>query len=218
MRLLLFIFLIGSSFAKEGNFINPVISGAHPDPSICRVGDDYFIVNSSFEYFPGLPIHHSKDLVNWELIGYGLHRKEQCTGNMNLLDVQSDGGIHAPTIRYNKGVFYIITTNVYAPKDRAPGLMRNFVITAKDPKGPWSDPHIIDGAPGIDPDIFFDTNGKVYFTGTHSPGDNTSNGIGEIWVQELDIQNWELKGERKTVWNGVFGCCTEGPHIYKENG
>ena len=218
MRLLLFIFLIGSSFAKEGYFLNPVISGAHPDPSICRVGDDYFIVNSSFEYFPGLPIHHSKDLVNWELIGYGLHRKEQCTGNMNLLDVQSDGGIHAPTIRYNKGVFYIITTNVYAPKDRAPGLMRNFVITAKDPKGPWSDPHIIDGAPGIDPDIFFDTNGKVYFTGTHSPGDNTSNGIGEIWVQELDIQNWELKGERKTVWDGVFGCCTEGPHLYKENG
>ena len=73
---------------------------------------------------------------------------------MNLVDVQSDGGIHAPTIRYNKGIFYIITTNVYNKGDGSPGLMRNFVITAKDPSGPWSDPHIIEGAPGIDPDIF----------------------------------------------------------------
>jgi len=204
--------------AKEGYFINPIISGAHPDPSICSVGDDYYIVNSSFEYFPGLPIHHSKDLVNWELIGYGLHREDQCNGDMNLVDVQSDGGIHAPTIRYHKGTFYIITTNVYSPGDGKPGLMRNFVITAKNPSGPWSDPHIIEGAPGIDPDIFFDTNGKVYFTGTHSPGDINANGIGEIWIQELDIKNWKLVGERKTVWDGVFGCCTEGPHIYKEHG
>ena len=204
--------------AKEGYFINPIISGAHPDPSICSVGDDYYIVNSSFEYFPGLPIHHSKDLVNWELIGYGLHREDQCNGDMNLVDVQSDGGIHAPTIRYHKGTFYIITTNVYSPGDGKPGLMRNFVITAKNPSGPWSDPHIIEGAPGIDPDVFFDTNGKVYFTGTHSPGDINANGIGEIWIQELDIKNWKLVGERKTVWDGVFGCCTEGPHIYKEHG
>ena len=203
---------------KEGYFINPIISGAYPDPSICRVGDDYYIVNSSFEYFPGLPIHHSKDLVNWELIGHGLHRKDQCNGDVNLVDVQSDGGIHAPTIRYHKGTFYIITTNVYSPGDGKPGLMRNFVITAKDPSGPWSDPYIIEGAPGIDPDIFFDTNGKVYFTGTHSPGDMNANGIGEIWIQELDIKNWKLVGDRKTVWDGVFGCCTEGPHIYKEHG
>ena len=204
--------------AKEGFYINPIISGAHPDPSICRVGDDFYIVNSSFEYFPGLPIHHSKDLVNWELIGHGLHREDQCNGEMNLVDVQSDGGIHAPTIRYHKGKFYIITTNVYNSGDGKPGLMRNFIITAENPSGPWSDPHIIEGAPGIDPDIFFDSNGKVYFIGTHNPGDMNSNGIGEIWVQELDIKNWMLKGERKTVWDGVFGCCTEGPHIYKEHG
>ena len=204
--------------AKEGFYINPIISGAHPDPSICRVGDDFYIVNSSFEYFPGLPIHHSKDLVNWELIGHGLHREDQCNGEMNLVDVQSDGGIHAPTIRYHKGKFYIITTNVYNSGDGKPGLMRNFIITAENPSGPWSDPHIIEGAPGIDPDIFFDSNGKVYFIGTHNPGDMNSNGIGEIWVQELDIKNWMLKGKRKTVWDGVFGCCTEGPHIYKEHG
>ena len=204
--------------AKEGFYINPVISGAHPDPSICRVGDDFYIVNSSFEYFPGLPIHHSKDLVNWELIGHGLHREDQCNGEMNLVDVQSDGGIHAPTIRYHKGKFYIITTNVYNSGDGKPGLMRNFIITAENPSGPWSNPHIIEGAPGIDPDIFFDSDGKVYFIGTHNPGDMNANGIGEIWVQELDIKNWMLIGERKTVWDGVFGCCTEGPHIYKEHG
>ena len=212
------IFILTNIYGKEGYFINPIISGAHPDPSICRVGDDYYIVNSSFEYFPGLPIHHSKDLVNWELIGYGLHREDQCNGEMNIVDVQSDGGIHAPTIRYHKGTFYIITTNVYNSGDGTPGLMINFIITAKNPSGPWSKPHIIEGAPGIDPDIFFDDNGKVYFTGTHSPGDMNSNGIGEIWIQELDIKKWKLVGERHTVWDGIFGCCTEGPHIYKEHG
>ena len=70
--------------AKEGNFINPIISGAHPDPSICRVGDNYYIVNSSFEYFPGLPIHHSRDLVNWELIGHGIHREDQCLSLIHI--------------------------------------------------------------------------------------------------------------------------------------
>ena len=212
------ILILTNIYGKEGYFINPIISGAHPDPSICRVGNDYYIVNSSFEYFPGLPIHHSKDLVNWELIGYGLHREDQCNGEMNLVDVQSDGGIHAPTIRYHKGTFYIITTNVYNSGDGSPGLMRNFIITAKNPSGPWSKPHIIEDAPGIDPDIFFDDNGKVYFTGTHSPGDMNSNGIGEIWIQELDIKKWKLVGKRHTVWDGIFGCCTEGPHIYKEHG
>ena len=205
-------------FSKEGNYINPIIPGAHPDPSICRVGDDYYIVNSSFEFFPGLPIHHSKDLVNWELVGHGLHREDQCNGEMNLVDVQSDGGIHAPTIRYNKGTFYIITTNVYNRGDGTPGKMVNFIITAKKASGPWSKPHIIEGAPGIDPDIFFDDNGKVYFTGTHAPGDMNQNGIGEIWIQELNLKDWKLLGKRHTVWDGAFGCCTEGPHIYKGNG
>ena len=215
---MILIFMLTNIFGREGYFTNPIISGAHPDPSICRAGDDYYIVNSSFEYFPGLPIHHSKDLVNWDLIGYGLHREDQCNGEMNLVDVQSDGGIHAPTIRYHKGTFYIITTNVYNSGDGSPGQMINFIITAKDPSGPWSKPHIIEGAPGIDPDIFFDDNGKVYFTGTHSPGDMNSNGIGEIWIQELDIKKWKLIGKRHTVWDGIFGCCTEGPHIYKEHG
>ncbi len=206
-------------FAQEDAFINPVIPGAHPDPSICRAGDDYYIVNSSFEYFPGLPVHHSKDLVNWELIGYGLHRKAQALGAVNLVDVQQDGGIHAPTIRYHDGTFYIITTNVYSPVEKdKPTDMVNFIITADDPEGPWSEPHVIEGAPGIDPDLFFDDNGKVYFVGTHDVGNPNKDGIGEIWVQELDLENWKLTGERHSVWRGACGgCCVEGPHMYKEN-
>ena len=132
------------ALAQIPMFSNPIIKGGYPDPSICRVGEDYYIVNSSFEYFPGLPIHHSKDLANWTLIGHGLHRKKQCTGRMNLVDVQSNGGIHAPTIRYQNGKFYIITTNVYQPKKDEPAQMINFIITASKPEGPWSDPIIVE--------------------------------------------------------------------------
>jgi alpha-N-arabinofuranosidase len=222
MKNLIFTLLLAIStslFAQQKGFVNPIIPGGHPDPSICRVGDDFYIVNSTFEYFPGLPIHHSKDLVNWELIGYGLHREDQVTGAVNLVDVQQNGGIHAPTIRYNNGTFYIIVTNVYSPKEIGkPGVMVNFIITANDPAGPWSSPHVIEGAPGIDPDLFFDDDGKVYFVGTHAVGQPNENGIGEIWVQELDLVNWKLVGERNSVWRGACGgCCVEGPHMYKVN-
>ena len=110
------------------NFTNPIISGGYPDPSICRVGEDFYIANSSFEYFPGLPIHHSKDLVNWELIGHGLHRREQVSGSVNLVDVQSDGGIHAPSLRCHNGKFYLITTNCLlytspSPRDKRQSRM-----------------------------------------------------------------------------------------------
>lgn len=112
-------------------FTNPILPGGYPDPSICRVGEDYYVVNSSFEYFPGLPIHHSRDLVNWQLLGYGLQRPEQCSGAVNLLDVQTMGGIHAPSLRFYDGRFYIITTNVYLPPEKAwpqaEGV--NFIIT-----------------------------------------------------------------------------------------
>ena len=220
-NLLYLIFLIPTFLtAQKTTFSNPILPGGHPDPTICRVGDDYYIVNSTFEYFPALPIHHSIDLVNWELIGYGLHRTEQASGTVNLVDVKQNGGIHAPTIRYHDGLFYIIVTNIYGSKIKGqPGENVNFIITAKDPAGPWSDPHVIEGAPGIDPDIFFDDDGKVYFVGTHDLGRPTANGIGEIWVQELDLENWKLKGERSSVWIGACGgCCVEGPHIYKQHG
>ena len=102
---------------EPGTFGNPVLPGGYPDPSICRDGDSWYLVNSTFEYFPGLPVHRSRDLVNWELVGHGLHRESQVSGAVNLLDVQSDGGIHAPSIRCGDGRFYIITTNVYLPDE-----------------------------------------------------------------------------------------------------
>ena len=135
----------------QEKFSNPIIKGGYPDPSICKVGDTFYIVNSSFEYFPGLPIHKSKDLINWELIGYGLHRKSQVDSTVNLIDVQSNGGIHAPTIRHKDGVYYIITTNVYYDEENKKTDMVNFIITAENPAGPWSDPTHIFGAPGNDP-------------------------------------------------------------------
>jgi len=215
----LILFLIFNVYSQD-TFLNPIINGGYPDPSIVRVDDDFYIVNSSFEYFPALPIHHSKDLVNWELIGYGIDRPSQGTGKVNLYDVQQQGGIHAPSIRYHDGLFYIVTTNVYSPVDKSkPTEMVNFILTAKNPAGPWSDPYVIEGAPGIDPDIFFDDNGKVWFVGTHDTGNPNKNGIGEIWIQELDLNNWKLKGQRHSIWRGACGgCCVEGPHIYKQYG
>ena len=218
-RFLVFLILTGFLEAKENLYINPILPGSYPDPSICKVGDEFFIVNSSFEYFPGLPIHKSKDLINWELIGYGLHRKNQCDQKVNLVDVQSNGGIHAPTIRYHNGLFYIITTNVYYNEIEKTTDFVNFIITSENAAGPWSDPYVIDGAPGIDPDIFFDDDGKIWYVGTHSPKKPNFPGEGEIWLQELDIINWKLKGERYFLWRGACGgVWSEGPHMYKKDG
>ena len=105
-QLLAVLLFTGFLEAKDNLYINPILPGSYPDPSICKVGEEFFIVNSSFEYFPGLPIHKSKDLINWELIGYGLQRKNQCNQKVNLVDVQSNGGIHAPTIRYHNCLLY----------------------------------------------------------------------------------------------------------------
>ena len=208
------------ALADDGTFTNPIIPGSSPDPSICRVGNDYYVVNSSFEYFPGLPIHHSTDLVNWSLVGHGLHRTSQATGAVNLVDVQSRGGIHAPTLRCHDGRFYIITTNVYLPAgDGQETEFVNFVITADDIEGPWSEPNVIDGAPGIDPDLFFDDDGRVWYVGTHAPEDPNFVGEGEIYLQELDPDTWSLIGERHMLWRGACGgVWAEGPHIYKVDG
>lgn len=217
---LLMLLLPGFVTARDGMFTNPILAGGYPDPSICRSGDTYYLVNSSFEYFPGLPIHRSKDLVNWELAGYGLHREEQVTGDVNLVDVQSNGGIHAPTIRCLDGRFFIITTNVYTPPaEGQPTEFVNFVITAENPAGPWSEPHILNGAPGIDPDIFFDDDGRVWYVGTHSPEKPNFPGEGEIWLQEIDLDRWALKGKRYFLWRGACGgVWAEGPHVYKRDG
>ena len=207
------------AFAQTATFRNPILRGGYPDPSITRVGDDYYIVNSTFEYFPGLPVHHSTDLVNWELAGYGIQDPDFYRDAVNLVDVQSNGGIHAPSIRWHDGLFYLITTNVYNPGAGQPTRMVNFIITAEDVAGPWSEPVVIEGAPGIDPDIFFDDDGRVWYVGNHGPPDPEFAGQGEIWLQELDPENLQLIGERYFLWRGACdGTWAEGPHIYKRDG
>ncbi len=189
---------------------NPVLSGFYPDPSICRVGEDYYMVNSSFAYFPGIPVFHSRDLAHWEQIGNALDREEQ----LPLSGSEISRGIFAPTIRYHEGTYYIITTNV----DHG----GNFVITAQDPKGPWSVPHYLgDAAEGIDPSLFFDEDGKCYYVGTRpNPSGVRHNGDWEIWIEELDLHAMCLKGAGTAVWKGALKDCIwpEGPHLYKKDG
>src|SRR5882757_6954694 len=139
-----------SAVTAANVFTNPIVPGFHPDPSICRVGDDYFMVHSTFEYFPGVPIFQSRDLVNWKQIGHVLTRKSQ----LNLDKVRVSDGIYAPTLRYHEGKFYMITTIV--------GGGGNFYVTATNAAGPWSEPVWLDNG-GFDPSLFFD-DGKVYYT------------------------------------------------------
>lgn len=193
---------------KENTFSNPILPGFYPDPSICRAEDDYYLVTSTFTYFPGIPIFHSKDLVNWRQIGHVLTRKSQ----LDLGAVGHSNGIFAPTIRYHDGVFYLITTSV--------GGGGNFVVTATDPAGEWSDPYWLDDAPGIDPSLYFDDDGKVYYTGTRPSTEGEKYyGDWEAWLQEFDIENMKLVGEKKTLWKGALidSVWPEAPHIYKKD-
>ena len=185
---------------------NPILPGFYPDPSICAVGDDFYLVSSTFAYFPGIPIMHSKDLAHWEQIGNACDRESQ----LPLGDTGHSRGLFAPTIRYHEGTFYIICTNV--------SYGGNFIITAQNPAGPWSEPHYIEGADGIDPSLFFDEDGTCYYIGTHpNPAGCQYDGDWYIWIQELDIENMKLVGEVHNVWNGAMRniIWPEGPHLYK---
>ena len=188
---------------------NPILPGFYPDPSACAVNGKFYIVNSSFCYFPGVPIFESTDLKHWHQIGNVLDRASQ-------LPLEHDGmsrGIFAPTIRYHEGTFYMITTNV--------SHGGNFVVTATDPAGPWSEPHYLAGADGIDPSLFFDDDGKCYYIGTRpNPEGVGHNGDWYIYIQELDLENWCLVGDYKMVWNGAMRKAEwpEGPHLYKKDG
>lgn len=180
-------------------FNEPVIPGFHADPSICRVGDDFYLVNSSFEYFPGVPIFHSRDLVHWQQLGHVLTRKSQ----LNLDHMRASGGIFAPTLRYHDGTFYMITTLVWGGG--------NFYVTSTNAAGPWSDPVWLD-KDGIDPSLFFDDNGKVYYT-RQVGGEHGFSG-----QQLLNVQTGKLEGDIKELWRGTGGRWPEGPHLYKING
>ncbi|ARK29545.1 glycoside hydrolase family 43 protein [Halalkalibacter krulwichiae] len=194
-------------------FKNPILPGFYPDPSICRAGEDYYLVTSSFEYFPGVPIFHSKDLVNWRQIGHVLDRPSQ----LNLENIPCSKGIYAPTIRYCNGVFYMITTFV----ESQTGERRNFYVTATDPAGAWSEPIWLEDAPGIDPSLFFDEDGKVYFTANRVPpeGQQYAKHM-EIYLQELDLESQKLVGPKYSLWDGALKQihAQEGPHVYRVDG
>lgn len=187
---------------------NPIIPGFYPDPSIVRVGEDFYLVTSSFSFFPGIPIFHSKNLFDWTQIGHVLDRIEQLHVTPKMLSA----GIFAPTIRYHDGIFYVLSTNMSIG-------VKNFIVTATDPRGPWSDIHVIDGADGIDPSLFFDDDGKVYYTGTTRFEDEAGYRQG-IWCSEINLQTMVLVGERHIIGMGaqVNAHAPEGPHIYKRHG
>ena len=186
------------------SYKNPVIPGFYPDPSVCRVGEDYYLVNSSFEYFPGVPIWHSRDLVHWRQIGHVLTRRSQ----LELGGVKCSDGIYAPTIRFHQGVFYMITTLVSS------GSYRNFYVTAKNPAGPWSDPVWYDQS-GIDPSLFFDDNGKVYFQSNRGM---TFKMERAIYQSEMELETGRRLTEPRLIWRGSGGSYVEGPHLYQRDG
>ncbi len=170
---------------------NPVLPGFHPDPSVCRVGEDYYLVCSSFEYFPGVPIFHSRDLVNWRQIGNVLDR----AGQLDLAaDADASGGVYAPTIRHHDGRFWMVTTNV--------SIGRHLIVTATDPAGPWSDPVYLD-LPHIDPSLAWDDNGDCWVT------------VSGVESYRIDPTTGTVLEGPVPMWSGTGGQYPEAPHLYR---
>ena len=201
---------------KPGEFYNPILQGCYPDPSIARKGDDYYVVCSSFAMFPGVPIFHSKDLVNWKQIGHVLDRKSQ----LKVHDAGIAFGIFAPAIKYNpyNDTFYMITTQFA-------GDIGNMVVKTKDPFQGWSDPYKLKFN-GIDPSLFFDDDGKAYVVHNDAPdqGKELYNGHRVIKIWEYDLANDQvIAGTDKIIVDGGVDLAKkpiwiEAPHIYKKNG
>ncbi|MBT1165754.1 family 43 glycosylhydrolase [Bifidobacterium simiarum] len=192
---------------------NPVLPGFHPDPSMIRVGDTYYIASSTFEWWPGVRIHESKDLAHWNYVGSALDRVSQ----LDMRGNPSSGGIWAPDLSYADGRFWLIFTDVKtvngAFKDCA-----NYLITADDIRGPWSDPIRLNGV-GFDASLFHDDDGRKYLvqqTWDHREYHHAFNGI---TITELDVDTMRLMPETtRTLWEGTDVKVTEGPHLYKING
>ncbi|WP_417369046.1 glycoside hydrolase family 43 protein [Flavobacterium beibuense] len=200
---------------KADEFYTPILQGCYPDPSITRKGNDYYLVNSSFAMFPGVPIFHSTDLVNWKQIGHVLDRESQ----LKVEDSRISGGVYAPDIKYNpyNDTFYMITTEIA-------GGMGNIVVKTKDPSKSWSDPFKLNFE-GIDPSLFFDDNGKAYLVHNDAPDKGTElyQGHRVIKIWEYDLQKDQvIPNSDKIIVNGGTDITQkpiwiEGPHIYKKN-
>lgn len=199
---------------SDDQYYNPILPGWYSDPSICTNGEDYFMVTSTFVNFPGVPIFHSKDLVNWKQIGHVLDRESQL---VNMIGQHTSGGIFAPAIEYNphNETYYMITTNVGAG---------NFFVKTKDPFSSWSDPIRLPDVGGIDPSFFFDDDGKAYIVNNDEPpGEAEYDGHRTIRIREFDVENDRTVGENKILVNkGVRPeekpIWIEGPHLYKIEG
>jgi xylan 1,4-beta-xylosidase len=190
---------------------NPILSGFNPDPSIIRVKDDYYIATSTFEWFPGVQIHHSKDLVNWTLLTRPLNK----TSQLDMKGVPDSCGVWAPCLSHNNGVFYLVYTvvkNFNGDWKDTP----NFVVTATDICGPWSEPTRINSS-GFDPSLFHDDDGKSYFVNMLVDHRN-STFFGGIVLQEYDRNTHKLIGKIHHIFSGTEHGLTEGPHLYKKNG
>ena len=202
--------------APPGRFRNPVLPGFQPDPSIVRVGDDFYLVNSTFAWFPGIPVYHSRDLVNWRLIGHAIDRP----GMLDFTGLSIDGdGVYAPAIEWHAGKFYIFNTCV-----RCGGRIGgNFYVTAENPAGPWSEPVDL-GFDGIDPSLFVDDDGRAWLVNNGPPeGPPRYEGHRAIWIQQFDLAAGKLVGPRKLLVDGGVDPAenpiwAEGPHIYKVGG
>ncbi len=195
-----------------GHFRNPILAGYYPDPSVARAGDRYFLVNSTFTHTPGIPVHESRDLVHWHLVGHALS---------NVRDMPFDGldvsrGVFAPSIRFHDGTFYVVNTLVDSGG--------NFLVTARDPAGPWSAPLWLREIDGIDPSMFFDDDGTAYIVNNGMPeGAPLYEGHRAIWLQRFDLARRRLVGPRRVLVDGGTDITKqpvwiEGPHLYHVRG
>ena len=185
---------------KTMKYTNPVIPGFYPDPSICSDGKKYYMVCSSFQFFPGVPLFESEDLINWNQIGFVLTRESQ----LPLKRAEHSAGIFAPTIRYNEGRFYMVTTNTT--------VGGNFYVYTDDIYGDWSEPIQVEQG-GIDPSLYFE-DGKAYFM---SNGEDEKGEAG-ITQCEIDIATGKKLTDSRCIWKGTGGRYLESPHLYRING
>lgn len=193
---------------------NPVLTGFNPDPSILRVGEDYYIATSTFEWFPGVQIHHSKDLVNWRLLSRPLSRQSQ----LDMLGNPDSGGIWAPCLSYRDGLFHLIYTDVktWSTSHRFKDT-HNYLVTAEAIDGPWSEPIYLNSS-GFDPSLFHDDDGRKWFVNMlwdHRKGRNPFAGI---LLQEYDPARRKLVGPIRIIFEGTQLQVTEAPHLYKKDG
>ncbi len=192
---------------------NPILPGFNPDPSILRVGDDYYIATSTFEWFPGVQIHHSKDLCNWKLIAHPLNRVSQ----LNMMGNPCSGGIWAPCLSYHDGVNYLIYTDVKSLDGRGFKDVHNYLVTTGDISGEWSDPVYLNSS-GFDPSLYHDDDGRKWLLNMLWDGRLDKNPFAGIVLQEYSVEDKKLIGKPKNIFKGSSLGLTEGPHLYKRNG